>query len=188
MDYQLTASDSESELLYDWRFTTNQFLLATSPLWLTTSNFIFQLNTCGYCAYGTSSLSRGWVCPLQLLLVLARAVIHRSESRGTNAHILLSQIRDSPHMEGQVPVFTSPSGTGWPCYTPRHWIPLSSPSLTRRATVEVFKPPPHGRTDWLSLTALLITSRHVPHRKYLSSVAVSNCCRVGMTVCESIIQ
>jgi hypothetical protein len=37
-----------SELLYDWRFTASQFVLATRPLGLTTSNFIFQLNTCGY--------------------------------------------------------------------------------------------------------------------------------------------
>jgi hypothetical protein len=56
-----TASSSESELLYDWRFTANQFFLATNPLRLTTSNFIFQLNTCGYSPYVTSSLMRGWV-------------------------------------------------------------------------------------------------------------------------------
>jgi hypothetical protein len=31
----------------------------------------------------------------------------RSESRGTYDHILLSQIRDSPNQEGQVPVFIS---------------------------------------------------------------------------------
>jgi hypothetical protein len=33
------------------------------------SNFIFQLNTCGYSRYVTSSLTRGWVCRSQLLLV-----------------------------------------------------------------------------------------------------------------------
>jgi hypothetical protein len=31
---------SESKLLYGWRFTANQFVLATSPLRITTSNFI----------------------------------------------------------------------------------------------------------------------------------------------------
>jgi hypothetical protein len=41
-----TWSESDSELLYDWRFTANQFVLATSPLRLATTNFIFQLNTC----------------------------------------------------------------------------------------------------------------------------------------------
>jgi hypothetical protein len=33
------SSESESELIYDWRFTANQFVLATSPLRLTTSIF-----------------------------------------------------------------------------------------------------------------------------------------------------
>jgi hypothetical protein len=53
-------------------------------------------------------LTRGWVCRLQLLLALASAVILRSESRGTHDHILLSQIRDSPNLQGQAPVFISP--------------------------------------------------------------------------------
>jgi hypothetical protein len=55
------TSESESELLYDWRCTANQFVLATSPLRLTISNFIFQLNICAYCPYVTTSLRRGWV-------------------------------------------------------------------------------------------------------------------------------
>jgi hypothetical protein len=56
--------------------------LDDNPLRLATSNFISQLNTCGYSPYVTS-LRRGWVCHLQLLLVLAGAVILMSESRGT---------------------------------------------------------------------------------------------------------
>jgi hypothetical protein len=58
--------------------------------------------------YTTSSLTRGWISRLQLLLVLASAVILRSESRGTHDHILLFQIRDFSNLEGQVPVFISP--------------------------------------------------------------------------------
>jgi hypothetical protein len=72
--------------------------LGDMPLRLTTSNFIFQLNTCGCSSYLTSSLTRGSVCRLQLLLVLARAVILRSEFRRTHDHILLYQIRDSPNL------------------------------------------------------------------------------------------
>jgi hypothetical protein len=74
----------------------------------TTRIFIFELNTYLYSPYVTFSLTRGWVCRLKLLLVLASAVILRSESRGTHDHILLSQIRDSPNLEGQVLVFLSP--------------------------------------------------------------------------------
>jgi hypothetical protein len=102
--------------------------------------FIIQLNHCAYSLYVTSSLTRGWVCILQLLLVLVSAVILRSESRGTNDHILFSQIRDSPNLQGQVPVFISPQRTGWAGYTPRHWVPFPLPPTTRRATVELSDP------------------------------------------------
>jgi hypothetical protein len=72
------------------------------------SNFIFQMNTCGYSPYVTSFLRRGWVCRLQLLLILVSAVILRSESFGVHDHILLSQIRDSPNLENKIPIFISP--------------------------------------------------------------------------------
>jgi hypothetical protein len=48
------------------------------------SNFIFQLNTCGYSPYVIFSLTKGWVCRLQLLLTLVSAVVLRPESRGTH--------------------------------------------------------------------------------------------------------
>jgi hypothetical protein len=102
------GSVSESELLYKWWFTANQSILATRPLRLMTSNFIFQMDTCGYGPYVTSSPQRGWFCHLRLLPVLASTVILRSESSGPHDHILLSQIQDSPNLVGQVPIFISP--------------------------------------------------------------------------------
>jgi hypothetical protein len=93
---------------------------------------IFQLNTCGYNPYVTSSLTRGWVCHLQLLL-LASAANLRSESLGTHDHILLFQIWDSPPTWRTRSPYLYSSGTGWPGYTPRHWVtfrrllPLAGP-------------------------------------------------------------
>jgi hypothetical protein len=66
---------SESELLYDWRFAASQFVFATSPFRLRTSNFIFQLNTCGYSLYVTSSLTRRWVCLLRICLAFHQVYI-----------------------------------------------------------------------------------------------------------------
>jgi hypothetical protein len=40
-----------------------------------------------------------------------------------------------------------PPGTGWPSYTPRHWVPFSSPLTTRRSAVEVFEPASTRGTD-----------------------------------------
>jgi hypothetical protein len=35
-------------------------------------------------------------------------------------------------------LYLCPPVTGWPSYAPRHRVPFSSPSTTRRATVGVF--------------------------------------------------
>jgi hypothetical protein len=94
-----------------------------------------QLRVC-WC--GAPSLTRGQVCRLQLLLALASAVILGSESYGTHDHILLPLIRDSTKLEEQDP-YLYPPRPGWPSYTPRHWVPFSSPPKTRRATVKVFE-------------------------------------------------
>jgi hypothetical protein len=76
-------------------------------------------------------MMRGCVSHLQLLLVLASAVILRSEPRGTQNHILLSQVRDSPNLEGQIPVFICPRDRVALLY-PQALFPLPSPSSARR--------------------------------------------------------
>jgi hypothetical protein len=131
---------------------------------LTNSNIVFHLNTCGYSPSVSSFLTRRLVCRWQLLLVLASAVIVRSESRGTHDYILLSQIRDSPNLEGQVPVFISPKNR---VASPRHWVSFSLPPTTRRATVKVFDP---ASTRDISSLTCLVRARFVafviPHRKH----------------------
>jgi hypothetical protein len=69
---------SESELLCDWRFTADQFVLATNPLRLTAGIIFLNLTLGGCGPYITSFLTRGWVCRLQLLLGLTSAVMRRS--------------------------------------------------------------------------------------------------------------
>jgi hypothetical protein len=73
-------------------------------IWAQDQIFISQLPVCRGRA---PSLARGRICHLQLLPALASAVILGSESHGTHGHILLSQIRDSPNLEGQVLAFIS---------------------------------------------------------------------------------
>jgi hypothetical protein len=111
-------------------FTANQFVLSPSPL-RHTARIHFQLNTCGHRPYVISSLTRGWVCRLQLLLALASALILRFESRGTQYDILLSQIRDSLNLEPRSP-YLFPPGTEWPSYIPWHWVPFPSLSWLAR--------------------------------------------------------
>jgi hypothetical protein len=99
---------AESESLYGFWFTANQFALATSPLRPKTRIFIFKLNTCGYSSYTTSCLTRGWVWCLQVFLALASAVIIRSQSRRTHEHFLLSRIRDSRTWSSRFPYLYTP--------------------------------------------------------------------------------
>jgi hypothetical protein len=144
---------------------SNEYVLATSPLRLTTSNFIFQLNGCCYSPYITSSLTRGWVCHLQLLLVLASAVILRSESRGTHDHSLPSQIRDSTNLEGQVPVFISPRNSVARLYpqAPDSLFVASYDSQDYDGSIRArLHTGSHvGRWNWL-----LMYPRRGPHRKH----------------------
>jgi hypothetical protein len=64
-----------------------------APIWILGPEFYYCQTVAGLLLWG--DLTRGRVCCLQLLLVLASTVILGSESRGTHDHILLSQIRDS---------------------------------------------------------------------------------------------
>jgi hypothetical protein len=64
----------KSKLLYDWRFTANQFVLASIP-WKTTTTDFFQLNLCGKSPYVTSSLTRRWVYLLWIYLAVRQVYI-----------------------------------------------------------------------------------------------------------------
>jgi hypothetical protein len=142
---QLSNKLRESELLWDWQNTAHQYVLATSPLRLITSDFC-QLNPYDECPYVTSPLTRKWVCNLQLLLGLARAVILDSESRGTHDHILRLRFETPSTWRPRSPYLYHP-GTRWPSYAPRYWVLFSSPLTTRKATVEVFEHASTRATD-----------------------------------------
>jgi hypothetical protein len=132
--------ESESELLYDWRFTANQLVLGTSPFRLTTSIF-FQLNTCGQSWCNILSNER-----MGLSFTIAAGPRQRSHSRVwlmTTFYCL--RFETCPTWRARSPYLYHP-GRGWPTYIPRHWVPFSSPPTTRRATVEVFDPPQHDLT------------------------------------------
>jgi hypothetical protein len=116
-----------------------------------------------------------------MLLVLASAVILRSESRGTHDHNLLPHNRHFPNLEGQAP-YLYPSGIGWLGYTPRHWVPFSSPPTTRRVTVEVFGPASTRGTDYALNLISLISPWQGPRRKHSSSLAAQI---ISMVTCLS---
>jgi hypothetical protein len=90
---------------YDRR-SVGQSVLASSTHLGPKTRFYYCQTVAGLLMWSALSDERR-ICRLQLLLVLASAVILGSESRETNDNILLPEIRDSPKLEGQVPVFIS---------------------------------------------------------------------------------
>jgi hypothetical protein len=70
----LSKKKSKLKLLYDWRFTANQFVLAWGPLRPTTRIF-FQLNTSDNSPCVTSSLTRRWVCLLWIRLAFREVYV-----------------------------------------------------------------------------------------------------------------
>jgi hypothetical protein len=69
-----TEPESESKLLCDRRFTASKFVLAWSPLRLTTRDFLY-VNICGHRRYVTCSLTRRWVCHLRIFLAFCQVYV-----------------------------------------------------------------------------------------------------------------
>jgi hypothetical protein len=147
------------ELLYDWRFRHISSYWRIAP-WDSRPAIIFQLNTCFHSPYITSSLTRGWVWNLQLLLVLASAVILRSDSRGTCDHMLLSQIRNYPNLGARFPYLYF-SGSGWSCYSARHWVSFRRLIQPARVQWRYSTPPPNGLVIVLLSLCLYTTSAQI---------------------------
>jgi hypothetical protein len=128
MCFEIGPSQS-SKLRYDRR-SVGQSVLVSSP-------HLGPKKNCYYCQTFTGLLMWGGLSDERTGLSFTVAAGPRQSSHSLVR--VLSQTRDSANLEGQTTVFVSPR-TWWPGYTSRHWVPFSSPSTARRATVEVFEP------------------------------------------------
>jgi hypothetical protein len=119
-----------------------------------------------------------------LLLARSRILVCGAGSVGTHDQVFVRSktfyvVRNmvSSSTKGGSP-YLYPPERGWSSYINRHWVPFSSSRTTRRATVEVLKPPPHwvNRLPVLcrSRSLLPATSRHAHtwHRAPLGSMAI----------------
>jgi hypothetical protein len=117
--------ESESESLYDLRFTVNQFVLVPSLLRPTTSN-IFQLNPCGHSPYVTSSLTRGWVCRFYICYWPSLAQGFSGPSPAGFMTIFYCLRFETPPTSWVGSPYLYHPETGWPSFTPRHWVSFST--------------------------------------------------------------
>jgi hypothetical protein len=75
-----------------------------APIWGLRPDFCYCQTVAGLLMWGALSDDRTGLP----FTIAASIIILGSESSGTRDHILLSQIRDSPNLEVQVPIFISP--------------------------------------------------------------------------------
>jgi hypothetical protein len=105
----MNLHESQSHITTDSRSASPSWCQAPiwdpRPVFLSLGIFFRQLQVCYFVA---PSLTRGRVCNLLLLLVLASVFPLGSESRGTQAHILLSKFLRLPQPGRPGPVFISP--------------------------------------------------------------------------------
>jgi hypothetical protein len=153
-----TMSESESESLYDWRFTANQHVLASSPLRPTTSIIFFQLKICGYSPYVTFFLTRGWVCRLQLLLSRQRSHSRVRVPRNSWPNVTVS---DSKLLQpgGLGPRIYIPQEQGGQVIPPGTGFPFRRLLWLAGLRWRYSTPPPHGA----------LNMQFVPHRKHIPS-------------------
>jgi hypothetical protein len=78
------------------------------------------------------SLTRGRVCNLLLncLWALPEHSLLRRKSRRTHGPIFTVSSETFPTWRARFP-YLYPPGTGWPSYTPGHWVPFQSPLTAR---------------------------------------------------------
>jgi hypothetical protein len=91
-------SESQSQLSYDSRFTTNQFVLAPSLLYRKDGSVVYNC-----CWSSPAQLSSG-PCPAGLMTIFYCLKFETPPTWRARSSYLY------------------PPGTGWPSYTPKHWI------------------------------------------------------------------
>jgi hypothetical protein len=92
LNFRIEPSRDESYVTTDEQWACLSWNKA--PNWDLRPDLYYCQRGTGLLMSGALSLTRGSVCRLQLLLILASTVILGSESRGIRNHISLSQIRD----------------------------------------------------------------------------------------------
>jgi hypothetical protein len=118
---------------------------------------------------------------LQLLLAFASTVILTPSFMGLMTIFHCLSFKTLPTWRARSP-YLYPTGTGWPNYTPRHWVPFSSPPTTHRAIVEVFEPASTWRTR-LTATANWSWLQHLSTdcaENISSIIALFSCCYGNM--------
>jgi hypothetical protein len=150
----------------DWRPYFIVPLLETPPTWRTRSPYLYPPGTVGtedhillshflrlpqpggpgpriYIPQDQAGLKTIFYCPTSWdspnLVDQVPLFIFPRNRRDWRPYFIVPLLETPPTWRARSP-YLYPPGTGWPRYTPGHWVPFPSPLTTRLATVEVFYP------------------------------------------------
>jgi hypothetical protein len=119
----------KSKLLYGWQSVSMSWYRV--PLWDLWPDIISCRNVAVWnllsCIYGAPTLTRGRVCNLRCNHSMVRVSQNPKPYFTASSETPLTSRARFPYLY--------PPGTGWPSYTPGHWVPFTSSLTTLRATV-----------------------------------------------------
>jgi hypothetical protein len=121
---------SKSKLLvcYDRRSVGQSVLVSYDKIFITVSCRLVDVGRSLWRENGSAVYNCCWSSPAQTFLGPSPA--------GLTTIFYWLRLETSPTWSARSPYLYTP-GTGWPSYTPRYWVPFSSPPTTRRATMIV---------------------------------------------------
>jgi hypothetical protein len=124
-------------LCYDRR-SVGQSVLVSRPIWGTRPDLCYCQTVAGLLIWGALSVEKAG-----LSFTMPAGPRQRSHSQvrvpRDSCQFYCLRFETPPTWRARSS-YLYPPGTGWPSYTPRHWVLFSSPPKTRRATVKVFYP------------------------------------------------
>jgi hypothetical protein len=171
--------DWESELLYDWRFTANQFVLATSPLrrhsiilfFTLTLAVIFVMQHPLWREDGSAVYNCCWSSPAQSF--------SGQNPAGLMTTFYCLRFETPLTWKARSPYLYHP-GTERPGYTSRHWVPFSSPPTTRRAKVHVFDPASTRKSQPMSKSKSKSKSKLCYDRQFIGQSVLVSITHLGL--------
>jgi hypothetical protein len=130
--------NSESKACYDRR-PVAQSILVSSPHLKPKIWFLLLSGSCWFFDVGRALWREGGSVVYNCCRSSPAQSFLGPSSAGLVTIFYCLRLETPPTWRTRYP-YLYPPGTGWPSYTPRHWVPFSSPPTTRRAMVEVFEP------------------------------------------------
>jgi hypothetical protein len=136
--HQVFRAKSKSKLCYDRRSVGQSVLVSSTHLGLTT-RFLLLSDSCGFVDVGCSLWRENGSAIYNCAGSCQRSHSWVLSPAGLVTIFYYLGFENPPTWKARSP-YLYPTGTGWPSYTPRHWVPFSSPGYLGRQSESLYIP------------------------------------------------